>query len=203
MTLWQKIRNILAALGLILLGAVLIYANRFDYSVFIKLEGLDAETAEFLKTFDFHNIPYYIVLIVLSYALLFHGLHLIIFYFTMARHMNGGRSMLYRGVLFIDLAILTFSIQSVPVTYIMGYLIGLLAFSGAIDVFGALDARKIHGHWKLKMIRGLVTIAFAIYAFMNLNTPEYCVYIYSASLFYNALMRIISVFRHNDIVTIQ
>lgn len=203
MTLWQKIRNILAAIGLILLGTILIYANRFDYSIFTRIEGLDAQTTEFLRTFDFHNIPYYIVLVVLSFALLFHGLHLIIFYFTMARHMNGGRSMLYRGVLFVDLAVMTFSIQSIPTTYIMAYLIGLLAFSGAIDVFGAFDARKIHGHWKLKMIRGVVTIAFAIYAFMNLNTPEYCVYIYSASLFYNALMRIISVFRHTDIVTIQ
>lgn len=203
MTLWQKIKNILAAIVLIGLAALLIAANRFDFSVIADIEGLDAETAALIRTLDFSLVPYMIVLTILSLVLFFYGLRMIFFYFTMARHMTGGRSMLYRGVLYTDLAIMCLSIQSVPVTYIMAYLIGLLAFSGAVDVYGAFEAKRIHGYWKLKLIRGVVTLAFAIYAFLNLNTPEYCVYIYSASLIYNALMRIASVFRNNRIITIQ
>ncbi len=203
MTLWQKIRTILIAVFLVLLGVFLIAAARFDYSVFADIEGLDPSLAELFRSGELNVLPYLIILLILSVVLLFSGIRMILFYFTMARHMNGGRSILYQGILFFDLGVLSMSLRAVPPTYIMAYLIGLLGFSGAVDVYRAWDARQIGGHWKLKLLRGTVTIAFAIYAFINLRTPTYCVYIFSATLFYNALMRIISVFRRSEIITIQ
>jgi uncharacterized membrane protein HdeD (DUF308 family) len=203
MTIWQRIKNILTALMLIGLALVLAFANTFNFNALADIPELDPETAEFIRTADFNMISYQIVLLILSVILLAYGIRQIHFYFSMARYMNGGRSSLYRGILFLDLALISFSFQSVPVTYIMAYLIGLMAFSGAIDVFGALDARKIHGHWKLKLLRGIVSIAFAFHAFLHLSTPRHCVYIYCLSLLYNALMHIISAFRRNDMIAIQ
>ena len=203
MTLWQRIKNILAALMLVLLGLLLIAANIFDYTSLANIPGMDPEIAAEIQATDFSTVGYSTVLLILSIILLAYGIRMILFYFTMARHMNGGRSMLYRGILFTDLALLTFSLQDVPVVYIMAYLIGLLGFSGAVDIFRAFDARKIHARWKGRLIRGIITLAFAIYAFLNLNTPQFCVYIYSASLFYNALMRLGSAFRRTELITIQ
>ena len=50
MTLWQKIRTILIAVFLVLLGVFLIAAARFDYSVFADIEGLDPSLAELFRT---------------------------------------------------------------------------------------------------------------------------------------------------------
>lgn len=203
MTLWQRIKSILAAVALFLTGALLVAVNEFDFHALADIEGMDPATAELIRTTDFSSLAYAIVLTILSVALLVQGIRMIIFYFTMAKHMTGGRFILYRGILLTDLGLFTMSLQNVPVTYIMVYLIGLLAFSGAVDVFGAVDARKIHAHWKMRFIRGAVTIIFAVYALLNLNTPKYCVYIYSASLFYNALMYLISAFRRTELIMIQ
>jgi uncharacterized membrane protein HdeD (DUF308 family) len=203
MTLWQRIKSILAALMLVLLGLRLIAENLFDYTSLADIPGMDPEFAAEIRATDFSTVGYSTVLLILSIILLAYGIRMILFYFTMARHMNGGRYMLYRGILFTDLALLTFSLQDVPVIYIMTYLIGLLGFSGAVDIFRAFDARKIQARWKGKLIRGVITLAFAIYAFLNLNTPQYCVFIYSASLFYNALMRLASAFRRTELITIQ
>jgi uncharacterized membrane protein HdeD (DUF308 family) len=203
MTLWQRIKSILAALMLVLLGLLLIAENLFDYTSPADIPGMDPEFAAEIRATDFSTVGYSTVLLILSIILLAYGIRMILFYFTMARHMNGGRYMLYRGILFTDLALLTFSRQDVPVIYIMTYLIGLLGFSGAVDIFRAFDARKIQARWKGKLIRGVITLAFAIYAFLNLNTPQYCVFIYSASLFYNALMRLASAFHRTELITTQ
>ena len=105
MTLWQRIKNILAALMLVLLGLLLIAANIFDYTSLANIPGMDPEIATEIRATDFSTVGYSTVLLILSVVLLAYGIRMILFYFTMARHMNGGRSMLYRGILFTDLTV--------------------------------------------------------------------------------------------------
>lgn len=191
MTKWQRVRSILAAVGMILLGMSLLYLNELDLTQYGITE------------FSSGEIAYYIILFIMILVLMFHGVRLIYFYLTMARFMTGGRSMLYRGILFIELGIVTGSLHSVPTEYIMAYFSAVMLFAGAIDVFGAYDAFKIKGRWVMKLIQGLVTIAFGIYSFMHLNEPKVVVVVFCINLFYSAIMRIISAFTPTTIITIQ
>ncbi len=74
------------------------------------------------------DTAYKIVVAVLSLGLAIAGIKDIIFYFTMARHMVGGKMILIQGVIIFDFAIITGSLANVPKIYILLYLIGVHAF---------------------------------------------------------------------------
>ena len=177
MTIWQRIRNIISALFLILLGLLII------------LFGADA---------------YDLVLLAYSVVLLFYGIRCLNYYLGMSRYMTGGRSMLYRSIIFIDLGLFALSLTvDVPVTVVLIYLTGILAFSGLVDIFRAFEARKIQGHWKLRLLSGIVTVLFAAAALIYMRTPADVALIYGLSLFYNAFTRLINAFRRTQLIIIQ
>ena len=176
MTLFQKIKNIVTAVFMIL------------FALLLMILGEDA---------------YLIILDILIFALILNAIRKLWFYFTMARYMTGGRAVLYRGILYFDLGLYAYTLNDVSSDYIMIYLSALLGFSGIVDVLNALDARKIHGPWKLRMIRGAGTIFFAAFALISLRSPYTVVMIYSISLIYNAVMRICNVMKPQEIVMIQ
>ena len=99
-------------------------------------------------TFDEKAYP--VIVGVYATALEFMGIRLIWYYFTMARHMVGGRSILYRGVLFVDFGVFTGSLALVPHIYVLLYLAGTLAFSAVVDLLRAKEAKGIDSPWKLK-----------------------------------------------------
>ena len=47
-----------------------------------------------------------LVLLVIQAGMTLRGLQAIIYYFSMARHMVGGKNVLFRGMIFLDLGIL-------------------------------------------------------------------------------------------------
>ena len=53
------------------------------------------------------ELGYAIVAMILSVSLLLYAIRCLIYYFTMARHMVGGRSVLYTGIILLDLAVFT------------------------------------------------------------------------------------------------
>ena len=176
MTLWQRISRVLTAL-LIIAAAVLL--------LFLGEEG------------------YMIVITILSFYLLIYTMRMLVFYFRMARYMVGGRQMLYRGILLFDLALFALSLSSVPTIYVMIYLIGMMIFSGVVDVMNAMSSKKLKGRWKLRMFRGVVSVFFGFLCLFTMNTPKMAVLIYSVSLIYNGIMRLISAFRPTAVIAIQ
>ena len=68
---------------------------------------------------------FYFVALILSVSLFLYAARSLIYYFTMARHMVGGKSILFRGIIVLDLAVFTFSMVDDPKLYIILYLLGM------------------------------------------------------------------------------
>ena len=146
--------------------------------------------------------------VIIGLALLIYGLRFLWFYIRMARHTVGGKSILYQGVIVMDIALFTVSISTMNSRLIvLIYLLGIYAFTGAIDVLRAFEAKSAgSAGWKLKLARGIVGLAFVIALFIIgfiLKRTDIFVYGYCFSLVYSAALRIIGAFKRTAIVCIQ
>jgi len=173
----QRIKNILIGL-LMILGSIILIAFPED--------GL------------------LIVAGVLSLSLFIYGIKTLIYYLTMARHMVGGRIILYIAVIVLDFGMFTMMMTNIPKMYIALYLLAIYAFSGAIDILRALEAKKYQSSaWKLKLISGIINIVIAILCVVFIGSTNMIVYLYCAGLIYSAVVRIATAFRKTAIVYIQ
>ena len=175
----QRVRNVLAALLMILCSLLLI-----AYPV----EG------------------YQIVALILSLSLLLAGGRALLYYFTMARHMVGGRSILYQGIIILDLGALTYSVSDVPRVYLIFYLLGFHAFTGIISLLRALELRKLAvPMWRFTMgygIARMVIAALAVICGLAFQSPRIVVDIYCFGLVYAACVRLSAAFRRTAVVYI-
>ena len=144
-----------------------------------------------------------IAAIILSLALLITGIRLLVFYFTMARHMVGGKIQLYVGLIVLDFGIFTMTLTKIPHLYLILYLLGTHAFGGVINILRALEAKRNGAPWKLKLSQGVVNLIVAVLCMFSLESTKLLVILYCLGLIYSALVRIISAFRRTSIVYIQ
>ncbi len=139
-----------------------------------------------------------IVALILCISLLIYGIRELIYFFTMARHMVGGRRSLYLGVLIIDIAIFSLSLSDDSPLYIMIYLIVIHAVSGVIDILRALEPKKIGSKaYKWQLFTGIINLLIAIACAVFIRSMLVCVYIYAAGLLYSAIVQIVRVFVKN------
>ena len=147
---------------------------------------------------------YQVVIAVLSLGLAVKGLKDIIFYFTMARHMVGGKMILVQGVIILDFALLTGSLSDVPKIYVLLYLIAIHAFSGVVEVLRAMEAKKtVSGPWKMKFSHGVLNFLLALACFIFIRQTHTALIIYSIGLMYSAAMRIINAFHRTTFILIE
>jgi len=153
------------------------------------------------------EVGLYIVALILCVSMLAYGIRCLILYFTMSRHMVGGASILYKGIIILDLAIFTLSMVDDPHMYIMLYLLGIHAFAGVLDIMRALEARRLGAPaWRRSLASGIVNLAVAILAVVAvffLHSTTDLVYLYAACLFYSACTQFVSAFQKTAIVYIQ
>ena len=172
----QRIKNVLIGV-LIILGAVILIA--------FPEEGIIITAS------------------ILSLSLFVYGIKTLIYYITMTRHMVGGRIMLYLAVVVLDLGMFTMMLTNIPKMYIALYLVVVYAFSGAIDILRALEAKKYQApSWRFSLISGIINVAVAIMCVIFISSTYMIVYLYSAGLIYSAVARIITAFRKTAIVYI-
>ena len=144
-----------------------------------------------------------IIFLIASYFTL-RGISSIVYYLTMTRHMVGGRTTLYIGVILLDLGLLTYTLTDVPHYFVLIYLVAIHAFSGAIEVLRAFETRRLgSGSWKLKMSHGFIDIIMAIICIVFLNRLSIAVIIYAIGLIYSSLLRIVSACRRTKLIYIQ
>ncbi len=147
---------------------------------------------------------YLFVIAVLTLGLAIKGLKEIIFYFTMARHMVGGKMILIQGVIVLDFALLTGSLSDVPKIYILLYLVAINAFTGVVEILRAMEARRtVSGPWKMKFSHGIVNFLLALSCFIFIRQTHTALIIYSIGLFYSAVMRIANSFRRTTFILIK
>ncbi|WP_029320630.1 hypothetical protein [Butyrivibrio sp. AE3004] len=147
---------------------------------------------------------YMVIVAILSLGLAIAGIKDIIFYFTMARHMIGGKMILIQGVIILDFALITGSLATVPKIFILLYLIGIHAFSGVVEVLRAMEAKRtVEGPWKLKFSHGMINFLLAIACLILIRKSNTALLIYSLGLIYSAVVRIFSAFRRTSFILIE
>ncbi len=160
-----------------------------------------------LLLFAFPEEGKYAIAAIISLSLFIYGFKQLWFYFTMARHMVGGKMTLLQAIIILDFAMLTITMTTADDYIILIYLLEVYAFSGLIDILRAFEAKKLSApHWKFKFINGVIMIVLtAVLFFFGFfrGKIELLVYGYSLSLAYSAVMRIIISLRRTAIVYIQ
>ena len=149
----------------------------------------------------------YVVVDITGLMFTLRGIRGLFYYFSMARSMVGGRSALYRGMLYLDLGIFTGVVAGVNTAYLVLYVAGLGLFTGAVDLLRAVEARRGHSpSWKFPMAYGLTNIALAVVVIVigiTQHSVTPAVIAYAIGLIYSAVVRIASAFRKTAIVYIQ
>lgn len=148
---------------------------------------------------------YHVVAVLLSISMLMSGIKALIYYFTMARNMVGGKSILYRALVMTDLGLFTLTAITIPKIYLICHLLISHAFSGMVDILKAVEDKKLQApSWRMSFVCGLGNMLTAGAAFTCLlnNSTQMVMYIYCAGLAYSAIMQLASAFRKTAIIYI-
>ena len=147
------------------------------------------------------------VLSLIGLGMSLRGIRALIYYFSMARNMVGGKSVLYRGIIFLDAGVLTSSLADAPALSVIIYIAIITAFTGVVSVLRAIESRAAGSQkWMVSMIIGMINImmsAAVIVCGFVLRMPEAAIYVYAIGLFTSSIGRIASAFRRTAIVYIR
>ena len=202
MTVFQRIKEILFALLMILIAYLFYmyetgaFADRVD-AFMADLADIEGETIEPPDALT-------IILIFLAFGLAIKAIREIIYYFSMARHMVGGKMILFQGVVVLDFALFTASLANIPKAYGLLYLVGIHAFSGVVEILRAMEARRtVEGPWKLKFVHGVIDFLLAALCLIFIRDIGVAVAVYCVGLVYSAIVRIIIALRKTAFVLIE
>ena len=148
---------------------------------------------------------YYIIAFILTISLLVTGVRALVYYFTMARNMVGGKSILYRALILTDLGIFTLTTITIPKIYLICHLLISHAFSGLVDMLKAIEDKKLQSSsWRMSFLYGLGNLLIAVVAFIcALNqSAALVVDIYCIGLAYSGIMQMAASFRKTAIIYI-
>lgn len=179
MTNFQRIKNILIAIILIVFAVILASGGKSGYVI---------------------------VLYALGITLMMAGFRSIIYYISMARHMVDGKMILFRGFLILDIGLFTMTLSDLPKFYITLYLIFLYLVYATISILRAFEAKKMGSPWQYNLGYGIfcLMVCVACGIFMTTNAiAEFTVYVYCFGLAYSGILRLISAFRKSSIVFIE
>lgn len=146
---------------------------------------------------------FWVIASLLALAMLLSGIRYLIYYFTMARHMVGGISILFIGIFILDFGFFTMTLVDEPRVYIGVYLIGLHAVSAVLNLFKSLQERKLRAPaWRMDFLQGAGNLLILFLCLRHLEAKELLSWIFCAGLLYSALLRIIAAFRRTEMVYI-
>lgn len=177
MTKWQRIKAILWGLLTLLVAPLLVIDPEVGCAVIVVVLGLSSAIK---------------------------GVRMLLYFVTMARHMVGGKTILYQGFILLDFGLFTLSIAEIPSRFIMLYLLLGYLFYGLIGVLRAMEIRKqAMGIWRFKLLVGAGDIALGILCLAKLNSVKWAAGIYCLGVIWSALGRIVSACRPNQRVYVK
>jgi len=147
-----------------------------------------------------------VVAIVVSISFTVRGLRRLVYYYTMARHMVGGKNVLYRGIILVDAGLFTGALVDDSSYIIILYVAGLHLFSGLIDVLRSREAKALGASWRFTLSFGMTDMllgAAVIVSGFFMHDLSVAVYVYAVGLVYSAMLRVAAAFRRTAIVYIQ
>lgn len=173
------------------------------YNILIGVAGIIVAVA--LYVYPKQGLPF--VMGFIGMGLTLKGLGTLLFYFRSARFMVGGKSVLYQGIIFLDLGLFSSSIANNPGVVIIIYLAAFNLFDAVVQVLRLIETIRMGSkHWKLTVFSALLSFAIAVLVVVfglvydNLNAA---VYAYAFGLVISSIDRIRTAFRRTAIVYIQ
>ncbi len=147
------------------------------------------------------------ITLIIALILLFYGARQLIFYLRMARHMVGGKIILYEAIIILDLGLFTYSLYDDQSLTILVFLLIIYSFTGFVDILRAFEEKKNGSRrWVGKLLTGSAMVIFAaalvVIALVMKNTLI-LKYGFCLSVAYAGIRRIISAFKKTAIVYIQ
>ena len=122
----------------------------------------------------------------------------LVYYISMARHMVGGRTILYRAIIMLDLSLFTLSLTDVPLYCIVLYLAGIHIFAAFVDIMRCIESMRLRApSWRMSLISGVVNLFLGVLCIVFIENVTVAVGIYSLGLAYSGMIRIIQAFRKN------
>ena len=177
MGLMKKIIQIIIAIGILLVALILILAPKG------ALETVAA---------------------IISLLLFVAGVRYMVMYFTLARHMVGGRALFYIGLIMLDVSILSGLVLQKSQRLILLYLVGMHAFYGVVQLLRAFEAKKYEtSAWRFKLLNALVNLAISVACIFFIRQENTMALIFAAGLIHTAIVRVIAAFRKEEEVVIQ
>lgn len=144
------------------------------------------------------------VLTVLMISTVIVAIKTLTYYFTMARFMVNGRTLLFKGLLLLDFAFFSATLLDVPQIYILLYLAIIHAFSGLVEILRAMEGKRYGAkRWRLKFSHGLINIFIALYCILFFRKVATAAIVYGLGLIYSSVIRIITAFRQNTMAYYQ
>lgn len=135
------------------------------------------------------------IALILGVSMIVFGIRSLIQYVTTFRHMIQGETMLYSGIIALDLGLLLMHAYNGSTILILIYLLGLRLFTGGIDAARALQAKKMGGRWKIQLLSGAVNVAIAVVGIVFIRNPNTIIYIYCLGLAFSAAGKFVAVFK--------
>lgn len=152
----------------------------------------------------FPGTGYYMATLILGVALLISGIKQFLYFFSMGIHMIGGKVILYRALITIDLSFFILSIKGIGQRYMMVYFIIYYLFAGMIIMFRAYESRKAAaGFWKWKLVNGIIKVTVAILCIIYNNSEDVMLYLMCFGLIISAVTRIGMALKKTAIIYIQ
>lgn len=145
-----------------------------------------------------------LIVMVLGLSAAIKGIRMLLYFAAMARHMVGGKTILYQGFILLDFGLFTLSIADIPSRFIMLYLLLGYLFYGLVGVLRAMEIRKQKiGSWRFKMLVSLGDLVLGIACLVKLNSMKWAVGIYCLGVVWSSLGRIVSACRPNQDLSVQ
>ena len=132
------------------------------------------------------------------------GIRYLLLYFLMARHMVGGRSLFYTGLIILDLSFLCSVVLMRSYRLLLLYLVGMHAFYGVVQLLRALEAKKYENTaWRFKLLNALINLGISVACIFFIRQESTMALIFAAGLVYTAIVRVVTAFRKEEEIIIQ
>lgn len=152
----------------------------------------------------FPDFGYLLAMAILSLMLLSTGIRYLFYYFSMARHMVGGKQILFLAIIILDLGMFTLSLAEIPRFFVLLYLRIIYIASGLIRLLRGLEARKQKSpSWKYTVANGVIDLILGLLTIVFSADTTLVLVIFCLGLLHSGITRIVNAFRRTAIVYIQ
>lgn len=135
------------------------------------------------------------------------GLSTLLYYYSTARFMVGGKTVLYRGIILLEFGLFTSSLADHPGPFVIMYLAAVNLYSGVVQLLRVIETFRLKSRrWIFILLHSLFYFAMGfgvIYAGLVQGRTDIAAYAYSLGITASALNRIRMSFARTDIVYIQ